>query len=162
MGPDMSFKDLRRSELSKFTGSGDFPSDTVIRQQYMNTISQGMSTGDALAYMTKMNLFSTGVKAAAALMTPTEEEKEEKRYKTLQDRLTEAKESGGLHRFADPLAEYRTDIGLKQPSEPTFGRQQANLMSGPTQSAVAQTRSPGAYLSRSPGLLTQAVNRRLA
>ena len=162
MGPETSFKDYKAGELTKFTGSGDFPSDSVLRQQYMTTISQGMSTGDALAYMTKMNLFSTGVKAAAGLMEPTEAEKSEKKHKALLDNLREAKESGGLHRFSDPLAEYRTDIGLQQPAEPTLGRQQANLMSSPTQTSLAQSRGASPYLSRSPGLLTQAANRRLA
>jgi len=82
MGPETSFKDYKADELGKFTGSGDFPSDSVLRKQYMDTISQGMSMGDALAYMTKMNLFSTGVKAAAGLMEPT---KQRSKRKSLRD-----------------------------------------------------------------------------
>jgi len=165
MGPDMSFKDFKAGELTKFTGTQDFPSDSVLRQQYMDTISRGMSTGDALAYMTKMNLFSTGVKAAAALMTPTEEEKSEKKWQREDEAWERMRETGGIPQLSDPFAEFRgyeRELGIRQPTEPSFGRQQANLMAGPTQSTVAQTRSPGAYLSRSPGLLTQAANRRLA
>jgi len=162
MGPDMSFKDFKAGELTKFTGTQDFPSDSVLRKQYMDTISQGMSTGDALAYMTKMNLFSTGVKAAAALMTPTEEERAENKWKKEDEAWERLRASGGIPKISDPFSKYETGIGLQQPAEPTFGRQQANLMSGPTQTSLAQTRSPGAYLSRSPGLLTQAANRRLA
>ena len=161
-GPETSFKDYKAGELTKFTGSGDFPSDSVLRKQYMETVSQGMSMGDALAYMTKMNLFSTGVKAAAGLMEPTEAEKEEKEYETFKKRLKDVEDRGGLVPFEHPLAKYQTDIGLQQPSEPTLGRQQANLMSGPTQTQVAQSRGASPYLSRSPGLITQAANRRLA
>jgi len=162
MGPETSFKDYKADELGKFTGSGDFPSDSVLRRQYMDTISQGMSMGDALAYMTKMNLFSTGVQAVAGLMEPTEAEKKEKRAERFERMLKETEEAGGLLRFQDPLAKYRTDIGLQQPTEPTLGRQQANLMSGPTQTSLAQSGRPDSYLSRSPGLITQAANRRLA
>ena len=162
MGPQMSFADYKAGELEGFEGSGDFPSDAVLRRQYMDTVSQGMSMGDALAYMTKMNLFSTGVKAAAGLMEPTEAEKEEKEYETFKKRLKDVEDRGGLVPFEHPLAKYQTDIGLQQPSEPTLGRQQANLMSGPTQTQVAQSRGASPYLSRSPGLITQAANRRLA
>ena len=162
MGPQMSFADYKAGELEGFTGSGDFPSDAVLRKQYMDTVSQGMSMGDALAYMTKMNLFSTGVKAAAGLMEPTEAEKQAKESERFRANIQQIKDEGGFVTGKSPLDKYRTDIGLQQPSEPTLGRQQANLMSGPTQTQVAQSRGASPYLSRSPGLITQAANRRLA
>ena len=162
MGPDQSFADYKAGELEGFTGSGDFPSDAVLRRQYMDTVSQGMSMGDALAYMTKMNLFSTGVQVAAGLMEPTEAEIAEKKWKKEDEAWERMRESGRIPRISDPLAKYETDIGLQRPAEPTFGRQQANLMSGPTQTQVAQSRGASPYLSRSPGLITQAANRRLA
>jgi hypothetical protein len=162
MGPQMSFADYKAGELEGFEGFGDFPSDAVLRRQYMDTVSQGMSMGDALAYMTKMNLFSTGVKAAAGLMEPTEAEKQAKESERFRANIQQIKDEGGFVTGKSPLDKYRTDIGLQQPSEPTLGRQQANLMSGPTQTQVAQSRGASPYLSRSPGLITQAANRRLA
>ena len=90
IGPEMSFADYKQQvggELAR--GGKPMPSESTLRTQYMQNISQGMTTGDALAYMTRMNLLATGVKAVGSLFEESPRERAERESETIKKILLE-------------------------------------------------------------------------
>ena len=134
---------------------------------FVTPIASGMTTGDAMAYMTRMNLLGTGVKAIAGLFEETEEEKSERKHETLVSQIDEIKSRGGLAPMKDPFAEFKSSAMDRGLAEPTFGRTSGqNFM---TPAPQVTSKSPGTFMDRGSsefrnkpqGLITQAANRRL-
>ena len=125
-------------------------------------ISQGMSTGDALAYMTKMNIIGTGFKAVAGLFEETDAQVAEREHETRMERY---KETGIPDMFKkgpikSPLVEFQEMSMMRQPSEPTFGR--GPSISGLGKQKTFDTSGPSAALFKEPGLITRGAQRRFA
>jgi len=123
-------------------------------------ISQGMSTGDALAYMTKMNIIGTGIKAVGGLFEETKAERADREYDTAMKRFDESGVADVKRTRPDPLAKFEEMSMMRQPSEPTFGR--GPSISGLGKQKTFDTRGPSAALFKEPGLITRGAQRRFA
>ena len=162
MGASESFTDYKqRVGGAAARGGGAVPSDSQLRSDYAKNVSQGMTTGDALAYMTKMNLFSTGVKALGGLLEESPREKDERLAKTLQEKMS-AVDLGPSS--MDPMDKYKSGAMMRTPSEPTFGRQKSlpTHLAGMGSQRRFDTSSPSATDLRQPGLIDRGTTRRLA
>ena len=162
MGPSESFTDYKqRVGGASARGGGPAPSDSQMRSDYAKNISQGMTTGDALAYMTKMNLFSTGVKAVGGLLEESPREKDERLAKTLQEKMSGVDLGPST---SGPMDQYKSGAMMREPSEPTFGRQSSapTRMAGRGSQRQFDTTSPSAFALRQPGLIDRGTTRRLA
>ena len=161
-GASESFQDYKqRVGGAAARGGGAVPSDAQLRSDYTKNISQGMTTGDALAYMTKMNLFSTGVKALGGLFEETSKERSERERETLKQSIAEV-DLGGPH--YDPTQQYQGSAMMREPSEPTFGRQTSlpTHLAGAGAQRQFDTTSPSAFSLNQPGLIERGTPRRLA
>ena len=162
MGASESFTDYKqRVGGAAARGGGAVPSDSQLRSDYAKNISQGMTTGDALAYMTKMNLFSTGVKAVGGLLEESPREKDERLAKTLQEKMSGVDLGPST---SGPMDQYKSGAMMREPSEPTFGRQSSapTRMAGRGSQRQFDTTSPSAFALRQPGLIDRGTTRRLA
>ncbi len=162
MGASESFTDYKqRVGGAAARGGGAVPSDSQMRSDYAKNISQGMTTGDALAYMTKMNLFSTGVKAIGGLLEETPRERSKRERETIKESIAEV-DLGSPH--YDPSQQYQGAAMMREPSEPTFGRQTSlpTHIAGAGSQRQFDTTSPSAFALRQPGLIDRGTTRRLA
>ena len=123
-------------------------------------ISEGMSTGDALAYMTRMNIIGTGFKAVSGLFEETKAQRADREYETAIKRLDESGVADVKRTRPDPLAQFQEMSMMRQPSEPTFGR--GPSISGLGKQKTFDTSGPSAALFKEPGLITRGAQRRFA
>ena len=77
----------KETQGARARGGEPLLSDAQLRKEFTSNVSQGMTTGDALAYMTKMNLFSTGVKAVAGLFEESDKDKTKRQHQFMMMRL---------------------------------------------------------------------------
>ena len=135
----------------------------------------GMTTGDALIYMTKMNMLQTGVQMVAGFFDKTEEEQREHEKELLSMKYSYGKPSSDAQRewlqanpnwIQEHPAQQQQQVdwgmsGLAQGSaaqspfvqaqtmgEPTFGRQGTRQF---------ETTSPTALASKGPGMISQGT-----
>ena len=162
MGASESFTDYKqRVGGAAARGGGAVPSDSQLRSDYAKNISQGMTTGDALAYMTKMNLFSTGVKALGGLFEETSRERSERERETIKQDIASVDLGASA---MDPMDKYKSGAMMRTPSEPTFGRQKSlpTHLAGMGSQRQFNTSSPSATALRQPGLIERGTPRRLS
>ena len=133
----------------------------------------GMTTGDALIYMTKMNMLQTGVSMVAGLFDKTEEEQREHEKELLSMKYAYGKPSSdaqrewlqanpnwiqehpaqqqqqvdwGMSGLAQGTAARSPFVQAQKMCEPTFGRQGTRQF---------ETTSPTALASKGPGMISQ-------
>ena len=133
----------------------------------------GMTTGDALIYMTKMNMLQTGVSMVAGLFDKTEEEQREHEKELLSMKYAYGSPSSdaqrewlqanpnwiqehpaqqqrqvdwGMSGLAQGSAAQSPFVQAQKMGEPTFGRQGTRQF---------ETTSPTALASRGPGMISQ-------
>jgi len=162
MGPEMSFADYKQQvggELAR--GGKPMPSEATLKTQYMQNISQGMTTGDALAYMTRMNLFATGVKAIGSMFEESPRERAERESETIRKDIA-AVDLGPPS--MDPMDKYKSGAMMRKPTEPTFGRQKSlpTHIAGMGSQKQFQPSSPSPFALKEPGLITRGAQRRFA
>jgi len=143
-------------------------------QSYVSAnANPGMTTGDALIYMTKMNMLQTGVAMVAGFFDKTEEEQREHEKELLSMKYSYGAPSSdaqrewlqanpnwiqehpaqqqqqvnwGMSGLAQGSAAQSPFVQAQKMGEPTFGRQGTRQF---------ETKSPSALASKGPGMISQ-------
>ena len=159
-----------------FTGSVTSQAGASTISSYMSAAANpGMTTGDALIYMTKMNMLQTGVSMVAGLFDKTEEKQREHEKDLLSMKYAYGAPSSdaqrewlqanpnwiqehpaqqqqqvdwGMSGLAQGSAAQSPFVQAQKMGEPTFGRQGTRQF---------ETKSPSALASKGPGMISQGT-----